>query len=159
MLLLMSGLILAQNRASDESAITKQVDAMIYSWNNHNYDDLKNYTTEDTDWVNGVGMRWKGRKESQYAHQVYHDTFLKASLVKKTSVSIRFVTKDVALAFVEWHFDGFMGPEGKIHDPNDCLAMIVYVKENGKWLMSAGENVVVATELKQFDPVKQMPKN
>ena len=64
-LLVCGGLVFAQDRTKDESAINKQVDAMIYSWNHHNYDDLKNYTTEDTDWVNVVGMWWKGRKESQ----------------------------------------------------------------------------------------------
>jgi hypothetical protein len=30
------------------------VDAILYSWNSHNYDDLKNYTTENTDWVSVV---------------------------------------------------------------------------------------------------------
>jgi carbohydrate-binding DOMON domain-containing protein len=52
-------LIFAQNQTKDESAINGLVDAMIHSWNNYNYDDLKNYSTEDTDWVNGVGMWWK----------------------------------------------------------------------------------------------------
>src|SRR5919199_441757 len=88
--LLISGLIIAQNRVKDELAINKQVDAMIYSWNHHNYDDLKNYTTENTDWVNGPGMWWKGRKESQYAHQIYHNTIFKTAVCKKTSVAIRF---------------------------------------------------------------------
>ena len=52
--LLTCQLLLAQDH-TDEAAINKQVDAMIYSWNHHNYDDLKNYTTENTDWVNVVG--------------------------------------------------------------------------------------------------------
>src|SRR6476660_4258654 len=98
------GIILAQDRSSDEAAINKQVDAMIYSWNNHNYDDLKNYTTENTDWVNVVGMWWKGRKESQYAHQEYHKTMFKTAVCEKTSVNIRFVTKDVAITHLLWHF-------------------------------------------------------
>ena len=41
--LLIASLILAQNHSKDEAAINAQVDAMIYSWNHHNYDDLKNY--------------------------------------------------------------------------------------------------------------------
>lgn len=71
---------------------------MIYSWNYHNYDDLKNYATENMDWVNVVGMWWKGRKESQYSHQIYHNTFLQKSVAEKKSVAIRFITKDVAIA-------------------------------------------------------------
>lgn len=96
---------IAQDILNDKAAINAQIDAMIYSWNLHNYDDLKNYTTENTDWVNVVGMWWKGRKESQYAHQVYHNTIFKTAICEKTSISIRFVAKNVAMAHLFWHFD------------------------------------------------------
>ena len=157
--LLIWGTILAQNRTKDESAINKQVDAMIYSWNHHNYDDLKNYTTENTDWVNGPGMWWKGRKESQYAHQVYHNTMFKESVLEKKSVFIRFITKDVAIAHLYWHFSAFTDPTGKTRGPDDCIATIVYAKQKGKWLMEAGQNVAIVKEVQQYDPVNQMPKN
>jgi uncharacterized protein (TIGR02246 family) len=156
------GIILAQDRSKDEVAINKQVDAMIYSWNHHNYDDLKNYTTENTDWVNVVGMWWKGRKESQYAHQIYHNTIFKTAVCEKTSVAVRFVTKDVAIAHVMWHFSDphpMPLPDGKQPGPTDCLAQIVYVNQNGKWLMTAAENVVIDKGAEPFDPIKQMPKN
>ena len=160
--LLLSGLIFAQDHIKDETAINKQVDAMINSWNKHNYDDLKNYTTENTDWVNVVGMWWKGRKESQYAHQAYHNTMFKTSVCEKKSVAIRFVTKDVAIAHVLWHFSDphpVPLPDGKIPGPSDGMATLVYVKQNGKWLMDAGENVVIDQAAQQFDPVKQMQKD
>ncbi|MDR6942271.1 SgcJ/EcaC family oxidoreductase [Mucilaginibacter pocheonensis] len=160
--LLTNGLIFAQDRSKDEAAINKQVDAIVYSWNHHNYNDLKNYATEHTDWVNVVGMWWKGRKESQYAHQAYHNTIFKTSVCEKRSVEIRFLTKDVALAHIVWHFYDPQNtplPDGKNPGPTDGLATVVYVKQHGKWLMEAGENVVIDTAAQQFDPVKQMPKN
>ena len=160
--LLIGEIILAQDRTKDEAAINKQVDAMIYSWNNHNYDDLKNYTTEDTDWVNVVGMWWKGRKESQYAHQVYHNTIFKTAVCEKKSVTIRFVTKDVAIAHIVWHFSDphpVPLPDGKNPGPTDGLATLVYVKQSEKWLMTAGENVIIDKGAQPFDPVLKMPKN
>ncbi|WP_373513741.1 SgcJ/EcaC family oxidoreductase [Persicitalea sp.] len=159
LLLLMGSCVFAQNRTADELAIHKQIDAMIYSWNHHNYDDLKNYTTEDTDWVNAVGMWWRGRKESQYAYQVYHDSMFKESVVKKQSAVVRFLTNDAAIVHLYWHFSEFTGPGGNKLGPDDCIATVVYVKQNGKWLMSAGQNLVLNKEANQFDPVKQMPKN
>lgn len=158
--LLICGILLAQNRTKDDSAIDKQIDAMINSWNNHNYDDMKNYTTENTDWVNVVGMWWKGREETQYAHQAYHNTFFKPSVGKKKSVTIRFVTKDVAIVHLVCHFSGDVTlPDGTKPGETDDLSTLVYVKQNGKWLMDAGENVHIIKEVQQFDPVKQMPKN
>ena len=161
--LLICGTILAQDRTNDEAAINKQVDAMIDSWNHHNYDDLKNYTTENTDWVNVVGMWWKGRKESQYAHQVYHKTMFKTAVCEKTSVAIRFITKDVAIAHVIWHFyDTHPGgplPDGRPDPgPTDCIATIVYVEQNGTWLMDAAENVAIDKVAQPFDPILKMPK-
>lgn len=161
--LLICGLFFAQNRSKDELAINAQVDAMVNSWNNHNYDDIKNYTTENTDWVNVVGMWWKGQKESQYAHQVYHNTIFKTSVMEKKSVTIRFITKDVAIVHFVYHaYDTDPTatlPDGKILGPTDGLSTLVYVKQNGKWLMTAGENVLIDKEAAPFDPVKQMPQN
>jgi uncharacterized protein (TIGR02246 family) len=129
--------VLAQDRTKDEAAINEQVDAIIYSWNNHNYDDLKTYATEDTDWVNVVGMWWKGRKASQIAHQIYHNTFLNGSVCEKESVAIRFITQDVAIAHVVWHFYGGAPlPDGTPpktkDDPNVDLATLVFVKQMPK---------------------------
>lgn len=53
--LLLCFLLQAQNQDKDKTAIEAQIDAMVKSWNNHNYEDLGNYTTENTDWVNNVG--------------------------------------------------------------------------------------------------------
>ena len=155
-------LTIAQNRTKDEAAINNAVDAMVYSWNNHNYDDLKNYTTDSTDWVNVVGMWWRGRKESQYAHQEYHNTIFKTGVCEKTSVTIRFVTNDVAIAHLLWHFSDpnpVVLPDGKMPGPTDCIATIVYVKQKGKWLMDAAENVIIDKNAAQYDPVKKMPSH
>ena len=45
-LLLVCKMIFAQDTSKDKTAINAQIDAMVYSWNNQNYDDMKNYTTE-----------------------------------------------------------------------------------------------------------------
>lgn len=162
--LLISKMIIAQDTTKDKIAINDQVDAILYSWNNHNYDDMKSYATENTDWVNVVGMWWKGRKESQYAHQVYHNTILKGSTGEKNAVTIRFITKDVAIVHVEWQFYGGSplpdGTPARTKDnPNVDIATLVFSKQNGKWLLEAGENVHIDKNAQQFDPVKQMPKN
>lgn len=160
--IIFAGVVFAKDRTKDEAAINKQIDAMVYSWNNHNYDDLKNYTTEDTDWVNVVGMWWKGRKQSQYAHQIYHNTIFKTSVMEKKSVAVRFLTKDVAIAHVVWHFSApnkVLLPDGKTLEPSDDLSTLVFVKRNRKWLLTAGQNVHIDKGAQPFDPINQMPKN
>lgn len=148
--LLTAGLVIAQNRSEHETAIDRQIDAMIHSWNTHNYDNLKDYATENSDWVNVIGEWWKGRKMSRDIHQRYHDIFLTASRCEKKSVRIRFITKDVAIAHLYWYFTAIPDPLGeKEPGPLDCLATLVFVNQKGKWLMEAGENVAIVQVVKR----------
>ena len=84
--------------------------------------------------------------------------------MEKKSVAIRFITKSVAIAHVVLHsYDTDPHPaplpDGKIPGPTDGMATLVFVKQNRKWLMTAGENVLIDKGAEPFDPVKQMPKN
>ncbi len=46
----------------------------------------------------------------------------------------------------------------KNYGDTDGLATLIYVKEKGKWLMTAGENVDIVAGAQPFDLVNQMPK-
>jgi len=144
---------------TDEQAIKNQLQAFLTSWNNHNFSDMKNYTTEDVEWVNVVGMRWKGRKEVQFAHQAYHNTMFKNVPLEQKQATVRFITPDVAVAHVVWYYGEFTTPDGSKQGNTDDIATMVYVKKNGKWLLTAGENVPVNELAKPHNPVNQMPKN
>ncbi|MFD1257500.1 SgcJ/EcaC family oxidoreductase [Mucilaginibacter terrae] len=149
---------LAQNRKADAQAIEKQVDAMVTSWNNHDHSDMKNYTTVDCDWVNIVGMWWKNRKEVEFSTQFYHDRMFKKTPMQKKGVAVRFVSPTVALVHFTSHVGSFVTPDGHQLPAADDLALLVYVKQNGKWLMTAGENVVIDLVAQKNNPVNFMPK-
>lgn len=147
-----------QNRKQDVEAIEKQVDAMVNSWNKHSYSDMQSYTTPDVDWVNIVGNWWKSRKEVQFAHQFFHDRMFKNTPMTKKAVIIRFISSDVALVHFTSHVGSFKTPNGHLMPEADDLALLVYIKNKGKWLLTAGENVVVDAMAQKNNPVNFMPK-
>ncbi len=149
----------AQNNLSNSKAIEQKIDEIIASWNNHDYSDMGNYATEDCDWVNIKGMWWKGRKEVEYAHQVYHQTIFKNSVLKKNGTTIRFITKDVAVVHLSWRTSAFTTPSGNQVPEGDDLATLVFVKKSGKWLLTAAENVDVVEASQKNNPVLKMPKS
>lgn len=149
----------AQNSAAETKAVNQKVDELIASWNNHDYSDMINYSTEDCDWVNVKGMWWKGRKEVEYAHQVYHQTIFKTVVLKKNSTTIRLITKDVAIVHLSWRTGAFTTPSGNQMPEGDDLATLVYVKKSGKWLLTAAENVNVIEASQKSNPVLKMPKS
>lgn len=155
---LFSCLSFAQGK-TDEQAIKNQLHAFLTSWNNHNFNDMKTYTTEDVEWVNVVGMWWKGRKEVQFAHQAAHNTMFKNVPLEQKQATVRFITPDVAVAHVVWYYGEFTTPDGSKAGNTDDLATLVFVKKKGKWLLTAGENVAVNELAKPHNPVNHMPKN
>jgi len=148
----------AQTRTADVKAIEKQVDAMVNSWNKHDHSDMKTYCTTDCDWVNIVGMWWKNLKEVEYSTQFYHQTMFKNTPMVNKGVTVRFVSKDVALVHFKSHIGSFITPDGHKMPEGDDLALLVYTKQNGKWLLTAGENVVIDPFAQKNDPVLHMPK-
>jgi uncharacterized protein (TIGR02246 family) len=137
-----------------QKAVEAQIDAFIASWNKHNFSDMKNYVAEDCDFINIVGMHWKGREDIQYAHQTYHNQFFKNTPMEKQSVAIRFLKPDIAIAHLNWHIGAYNAPDSSIRGNNDDLATFVFVKRNGKWLLIAAENVEISGQAQPFDPVK-----
>lgn len=147
----------AQDKKADATAIEKQVDAMVNSWNKHDHSDMKNYTTPDCEWVNIVGMWWKNAKEVEFATQAYHNTMFKHTPMTKKKVIVSFLSNDIALVHFISHVGGFKPPDGKPVPAGDDLATLIYVKKNGTWLLRAGENVKIDPVAAQFDPAKHMP--
>lgn len=155
---------MAQNRANDEKEINAQIDAMISDWNRHNFDNMPNYTTPDFDWVNIVGHWWRGQKENKFGLETFHKTFFKNTPQTKSQTHVRFVTEDVAIVHLFWSVGAFYPPDGvnrgtnKMGDDKE-LATLVMVKQKGKWLLTAGHNIVIDERAAENNPVKYMPKN
>jgi len=164
--LLLAGSLLsgAQDRTKDEKQINDQIDAMIADWNRHNFDNISSYTTPDFDWVNIVGHWWRGQKENKFGLETFHKSFFKNTPQTKSGTHIRFVTDDVAVVHLLWSVGAFYPPDGvdrgtnKMGDDKE-LATLVMVKKNGKWLLTAGQNIVINEGAARSNPVNQMPKD
>jgi uncharacterized protein (TIGR02246 family) len=145
LLLLTAQTAFSQNH---EKEIEKQLTQMVSDWNTHSFNNIDTYTTEDVEWVNIVGMWWKGRTEVKMAHQEIFDTIFKGVVFTKKSTKIRLITQDVAIVNLITHVGEFFPPDGINHGNNkmpeaDNILTLVFVKKNSKWLLSAGQNTVI----------------
>ncbi len=144
---------------NDEKVIDSQVNRMVSDWNTHEFKNMDSYATEDVDWVNIVGMWWKGRAEVEKSHQTGFDYFFKGVPFTRKSLAIRFLTSDVAIAHLFCHVGSLFPPDGIDRVTNrtpetDNLLTLVYVKRKGTWLLSAGQNTLInpkATKLPTTD--------
>ena len=131
-----------------EGSIKSQVSQLVSDWNSHKFENMDSYTTEDVEWVNIIGVWWKGRTEVKQGHQRNFDAIFKGVKFEQKSLKIRIVTKDAAVANLICHVGEFFPPDGIDHGNNkmpeaDDLLTLVYVKKNGIWLLSAGQNTII----------------
>jgi uncharacterized protein (TIGR02246 family) len=158
-LLILSGLFCyAQN--NETKLIERQIDRMVSDWNTHEFKNMDLYATEDVEWINLVGMWWKGRKDVQKAHQIGFDYFFKGVPFTKKSLDIRLLTNDVAIANLVCHVGSLFPPDGVDRGTNrtpetDNILTLVYVKRKGTWLLSAGQNTIIDKKAAKHNPVSK----
>ncbi|PWS33146.1 SgcJ/EcaC family oxidoreductase [Pedobacter paludis] len=159
-LALICGFCKAQDKTSDEAGVRKALEGFGKSWMNADFSDMGNYVTEDCNWINVVGMHWKGLKEVQYAHQVF-STMFKGVKAENLFTTIRFITKDVAIVYKSAHVGAFYPPDGvnrgfnKQGDSDDLLT-IVLVKQKNVWKITSAENVTIVKQAQANNPVLKM---
>jgi uncharacterized protein (TIGR02246 family) len=140
---------------SDETAIRAVLDGQIEAWNHH---DMKAYVaqmTPDVEWINIVGMWWRGRDEVYRAHEAYHETIFKhRDLQPWKTVSIRAITRDVAVATAIGDGDGFTGTDGRVFPPSTSMLSYVMVRRDGHWLIAQAHNTTVDPHAAGNNPIK-----
>jgi uncharacterized protein (TIGR02246 family) len=142
---------------ADKAAINQVVTSFFNSWNNHDFKDISGYTTEDADFINPVGIWWKGRSDAQKSLQHLHDTMLKNTPLTALSTTTRFVTPSVALVTVISKIGTFYPPDGVDNGHNKsgdnrAVSTMVIVKQNGKWLLAASQATDINEDVVKMDP-------
>ena len=99
---------------SDELVKVKNtVHAFAECWNRHDMKAFAELFAEDAEFVNVVGLWWRGRDEIRKAHEYTHATMFKDSQLTISEVSVRFPADTIAIARCRWVLEGHVSPEGE----------------------------------------------
>jgi uncharacterized protein (TIGR02246 family) len=97
------------------------------TWNQHDMTAMATLFAEDADFVNVVGMYWKGRDQIRQEHAI-------------RSVTVRFVNPDVALAHIKWALEGDRDPDGTSRPRREGVMSWVVTKREGEWQIASSHN-------------------
>ena len=142
----------------DDQAVRKIVAGYEEAWNAHDMEALAKLFREDAEWINKVGMHWRGRDEIMVAHTAFHQTIFKNHKYRTNAVVTRSVALGVAVAVVTETFDGFTTPDGQVMPKARNRLTYVLVKRTDGWKIAHGQNAVVDEEAAKHDPVKKNRK-
>jgi len=145
---------------SNEEDVRKFVFGFVTAWNQHDMEAFGKLFAADADFVNVVGVRWKGRESIQLHHAWSHGTIprdtpgfeksdphygiFKTSTLQFTKIDVRFLRNDVAVALVDSELVG----DARIANPRQGVLTLVLIRQAGSWLIAAAQNAEINRTVK-----------
>jgi uncharacterized protein (TIGR02246 family) len=130
--------------ADDEQLVREVVKAFVADYNNGAFKNAPTYTTDDWVHINPGGGITRGRDKVLKEVRAIHQTMLKGISITIESMTVHFVTPDVALVDAVHKSDTYVTPEdGVKHENERQIKTYVVVKRNGKWLLALDQNTII----------------
>jgi uncharacterized protein (TIGR02246 family) len=137
----------------DEQSVRHVVAAYRDAWNRHDARAIGALFAGDIEWINIVGMWWRGSSDVELAHRRIHETIFENTPFEIEACSVRFLTSDIAIAVVTLSMGGFAVPEGGQRPPGKDRLSLVMRKRDGAWTIAHGHNTPIDPRAAPFDPV------
>lgn len=126
--------------SSDLAEATRVVNAFAETWNRHDMNAFADLFAEDAEFVNVVGLWWKGRPEIKGAHQFTHQTMFRNSRLSIHEVVVRFPAPGIAISRCRWTLEGHVSPEGGSLPARNGILLNVLQKTGGTWRIIDSQN-------------------
>lgn len=120
--------------------VTKVVHAFAECWNRHDMNAFAELFAPDAEFVNVVGLWWKGREEIKKAHELTHASMFKNSRLTISEVAVRFPAGSIAIARARWVLEGHVSPDGAALPARNGILLNVLSLASGRWSIIDSQN-------------------
>jgi uncharacterized protein (TIGR02246 family) len=142
----------------DDRAVRKVVAGIEAAWNAHDMKAYGKLLRDDVEWVNVVGMHWRGRDAVMKAHAAFHETSFKNHTIKTDTVELRSLGGGHAVAVVTTTNDPFTTPAGDVVPKRQNRLTYLMTKGSDGWKIAHAHNVPVDADAARFNPVREPGK-
>jgi uncharacterized protein (TIGR02246 family) len=130
--------------SKDEQLVREVVKSFVNDYNNGDFKNAPFYTTNDWVHINPGGGITRGRDEVLKEVRAVHQTLLKGVRITIDTMTIRFVTTDVAIVNAIHKSDTYITPEDGIkHENERQIKTYIIVRLKGKWLLTLDQNTII----------------
>jgi uncharacterized protein (TIGR02246 family) len=120
--------------------VTHVVQGFAECWNRHDMNAFAQLFAPDAEFVNVVGLWWKGRDEIKKAREFTHATMFRASRLTIADVSVRFPAESIAIARSRWVLEGHVSPEGTPLPARNGILLNVLSRGPAGWSIIDSQN-------------------
>lgn len=125
------------------------------AWNRHDMKAFVSCMSDDVEWVNVVGMWWKGKDQVYRAHEAYHQTIFKNRQLHDSETTVmRSVSPDTVIVTEIVPADAYTTPDGQPRPASRNVLTEVFVRRSGKWMLVEGHNTVLVEASQKNNPIK-----
>ena len=138
----------------DHTAIEEIVAKQAEAWNRHDMLAFVADMTPDVDWINIVGMHWRGRDTVERAHAGLHRMPLFAnSRMSQEALEMRALSPDVILAIEHSRVEGAgPTPSGDPFPASGTIGTFLFVRTAAGWRIAHGHNTTIDAKAVAHDP-------
>ncbi len=109
-------------------------------WNRHDMQAFAFLFAPNAEFVNVVGLWWKGRAEIQKAHEFAHATFFSQSRLTIENTEVRSVADDIVIARSRWTLVGHTTDDAKALPARSGILVNVLARSNAGWSIIDSQN-------------------
>ena len=120
--------------------VKRQVDQFTERWNRHDMKAFAELFASDAEFVNVVGIWWKGREEIYQAHQFTHSNMFKSSRLTVLETTVRSPKDGITIARSRWRLEGHTAPDGSVLPPRTGLLVNILQRRESGWLIIDSQN-------------------
>jgi uncharacterized protein (TIGR02246 family) len=138
--------------AVDHALIRRIPEHFERAWNTHDMGAFADLLADDVEWINIVGMHWRGKSAVVKAHEVFHRSIFANTNVKVTDISVRKLAPGVAAIVANLEMGDFETPIDVRKGTKDRISFIAILR-NKQWCIVHAHNVVIDPAAQPFDPI------
>ena len=142
----------------DEQEIRKIPIGFERAWNTHDMQLLATLFREDAEFINVVGMHWRGRDAIVKAHAIFHEIMFQNCRLKTDSIETRPFGNDYAIAVWTSTQDSYTTPDGHAIPSGQTKLSLILAKGPDGWKIVHAHNVRIDADAAKHDPVNSGPK-
>jgi hypothetical protein len=137
---------------SDPDAVKKAVAGFATAWNRHDPSAFAQLFDDNADFENAAGARWTGRQQIETNFAWRHGAVpaneagslppasygtQKATVIRFVQTDVRFLRKDVAIAYVDWELSDEANADAGLRHGS---FLFVLAEQHGAWLIETLQN-------------------
>jgi len=124
------------------SAVTRIAEQFVSIWNAHDMARLIEIYADDADFVNVIGMRWKGVDQIAQMHVLLHESRMRQTTLRSEGMTVRVLAPSVAVVHDTWVLTGDPGAPGwKVGEQRrGILVHVLKLDGAGKWHIAVSQN-------------------